>query len=118
MISFQEENRLKISFWLLGDSFLRAFYSIYDGKNKRIGLVGDTAIRPGRGDSDSDSDNSVNPLVYILPGAIVFLCVLAFGLSCCIAYRIRKRQLQLQQSFNPMNTGAGANGNLGPAQGN
>ena len=26
--------------WLLGDPFLRAYYSIYDMESKRIGLVG------------------------------------------------------------------------------
>ena len=42
MISFQEELRENTRFWLLGDSFLRAFYTIYDGENRRIGLVGDS----------------------------------------------------------------------------
>ena len=44
MISFQEERRESTSFWLLGDSFVRAFYTIYDGENKRIGFVGDTVL--------------------------------------------------------------------------
>jgi len=26
--------------WLMGDPFLRAYYSIYDMDNKRIGMVG------------------------------------------------------------------------------
>jgi hypothetical protein len=26
--------------WLMGDAFLRAYYSIYDMENSRIGLVG------------------------------------------------------------------------------
>ncbi len=30
--------------WLLGDNFLRAYYSIYDMDNNRIGLVGDAEV--------------------------------------------------------------------------
>ena len=52
MISFQEENRIDQSFWLLGDSFLRAFYSIYDGQNLRIGLVGSSTLAAGAGDDE------------------------------------------------------------------
>ena len=44
MVTFQEELRAEASFWLLGDSFLRAFYSIYDAENMRIGLVGDITV--------------------------------------------------------------------------
>jgi hypothetical protein len=29
-----------MNFWLMGDPFLRAYYSIYDMDNARIGLVG------------------------------------------------------------------------------
>ena len=41
LVTFMEEERFSTSFWLLGDSFLRAFYTIYDATNKRIGVVGD-----------------------------------------------------------------------------
>ena len=47
MVSFQENSNSEAnSFWLLGDTFLRAFYTIYDGENKRIGIVGDTEVIP------------------------------------------------------------------------
>ena len=58
MISFQKETRVNTSYWVLGDSFMRAFYTIYDGENKRIGLVGDTEIavtEPGEDDDDSSA---------------------------------------------------------------
>lgn len=32
--------RLNYRWWVMGDSFLRAYYSIYDMENKRVGLVG------------------------------------------------------------------------------
>lgn len=46
MVSFQENSKEATSFWLMGDSFLRAFYTIYDGEHKRIGFVGDTEKIP------------------------------------------------------------------------
>ncbi len=46
MVSFQKETRPNTNFWLMGDSFLRAFYTIYDGQNQRIGLVGDSTLVP------------------------------------------------------------------------
>lgn len=104
MISFQEETRPDTTFWLLGDSFLRAFYTIYDFENRRIGLVGDTVIlsksaeqivtteAPDEGIEDSEE---FNLLIYILPGVLCLLCFLAICLSACITYRLRKRQNSL-----------------------
>jgi hypothetical protein len=34
------ENLKNINMWIMGDPFLRAYYSIYDLEKKRIGLVG------------------------------------------------------------------------------
>ena len=39
LISSQGKGIIR-TFWLMGDSFLRAYYSIYDMDNARIGLVG------------------------------------------------------------------------------
>ena len=109
MISFQEENRIDQSFWLLGDSFLRAFYSIYDGQNLRIGLVGSSTLAAGAG-VDEQKDEEINLLIYVLPGAICLLCILAICLSVCITYRLRKRQLALQNGID----GGGLGGPGGP----
>jgi hypothetical protein len=40
MVLIQEEFE-DVWFWLLGDSFLRAFFTVYDIDNKQIALVGD-----------------------------------------------------------------------------
>jgi len=40
IILVQPELAQARSIWLMGDPFLRAYYSIYDLENKRIGLVG------------------------------------------------------------------------------
>jgi hypothetical protein len=40
MVLIQEEFE-SVWFWLLGDSFLRAFFSVYDLENKQVALVGD-----------------------------------------------------------------------------
>lgn len=95
MISFQKETRLNTSYWVLGDSFMRAFYTIYDAENKRIGLVGDTEIVATETSQEEDADAEFNPLIYILPGAICLLCVLAICISICITYRIRRQQISL-----------------------
>lgn len=34
------ELNLQTNMWLMGDPFLRAYYSIYDMDNEKIGLVG------------------------------------------------------------------------------
>ena len=98
MISFQEETRENTSFWLLGDSFLRAFYTIYDGQNKRIGFVGDITYHPDKivdetiGKDDDDSSSGVNILYYILPGVISLLCCVAICISCRLTKKLRQRQ--------------------------
>lgn len=33
-------------YWLMGDSFLRAYLTIYDRTNKRIGFVGNLKTEP------------------------------------------------------------------------
>jgi hypothetical protein len=37
---FKEELASTGSLWIMGDPFLRAYYSIYDMENLKIGLVG------------------------------------------------------------------------------
>lgn len=37
--TFVEETNPKAYFWILGDPFLRAFYSVYDLKLLKVGLL-------------------------------------------------------------------------------
>jgi hypothetical protein len=37
--TFVEETNPKAYFWILGDPFLRAFYSVYDLRHLRVGLL-------------------------------------------------------------------------------
>ena len=90
MISFQRETRENTSYWVLGDSFMRAFYTIYDGENGRIGLVGDTRVLAVEKIEAGNSDAEFNPLIYILPGVFCLLCVCAICISICITYRIKR----------------------------
>mmetsp|Transcript_26517 Transcript_26517/g.33067 ORF Transcript_26517/g.33067 Transcript_26517/m.33067 type:complete len:90 (-) Transcript_26517:794-1063(-) len=88
--------RPNTNFWLLGDSFLRAFYTIYDGENQRIGLVGDSVMRSdGNGSGNVESDLWNNPLVFFLLGALALLCLIAICLSAAFSYRLRKRNFNL-----------------------
>ena len=94
MISFQKESRPNTNYWLLGDSFLRAFYTIYDGEGQRIGLVGDTVLlEKSEIIQDEDAEKGIwdNPLIYFLLAALALLCILAICLSVVFSYRLRKR---------------------------
>ena len=40
MVLVQSETQLQAQMWVMGDPFLRAYYSIYDMDAMRVGLVG------------------------------------------------------------------------------
>jgi len=86
----------------MGDSFLRAFYTIYDGENRRIGLVGDTVIgvNPKAKTEGAEPNFWSNPLVYALPAALCALCLVAVILSIVFSYRLRKRNQELQRGLS------------------
>ena len=59
----REEAGQRRSSWLMGDPFLRAYYSIYDMENNRLGLVGvaETLRSPVPDEDEEGAD------AYILP---------------------------------------------------
>ena len=67
--------------WLMGDPFLRAYYSIYDLDNKRIGLVGvaDTIVQ-----KEEDDDEEV--VIGIIIGATACVVLVFFGCICYYFY--------------------------------
>ena len=48
---FDQELQETSKIWLMGDPFLRAYYSIYDLDKKRIGLVGRAKTTKSEDDS-------------------------------------------------------------------
>lgn len=40
LFTFLEDTNSKSYYWLLGDTFLRAYYLIYDMEKQRVGLAG------------------------------------------------------------------------------
>jgi len=38
-VTFEEEKDPSISYWIFGDAFMRAFYLIYNVKDKQIGIL-------------------------------------------------------------------------------
>ena len=68
--------------WLMGDPFLRAYYSIYDLENKRIGLVGiaDTIVQT---EEDEDEEEVV---IGIIIGATACVLITFFACVCYYCY--------------------------------
>ena len=44
LVTFVEEKNHDFRFWLLGDPFLRAYLTVYDRTNNRIGFVGNAGF--------------------------------------------------------------------------
>jgi hypothetical protein len=79
-------------YWVLGDAFLREYYSIYDMENKKVGLVRAKIALVIEGD-DNSSDYSVGDLSTVLIVLIVITCVVvAASLVICFVYERRRRR--------------------------
>jgi hypothetical protein len=99
----KKEDTIANNMWLMGDPFLRAYYSIYDLEEKKIGLVGiaettraieDKTVSEKAGEAvgeilDSlgiDSEEKLLIWASII-GVVCFLCCCACVQSCFIKSR-------------------------------
>jgi len=75
-----ESNRER---WILGDVFLRAYDSVHDLENRRIGLIGKALTTSGRNrESIAVIDEEGNPAVGIVVALVIF-CSLLIGFFVC-----------------------------------
>ena len=85
MLSFQVLSYSPVNnFWLLGDSFLRSTYSIYDVTNGRIGFVADFAKYRG--------SDALDPLTTLLPLLMLCCCIGGVFTTIVLVTRIIKRR--------------------------
>jgi hypothetical protein len=79
-----------IDYWILGQPFLRKYYSIYDIKNERIGLV---EAASSRFTVDTDSNWWIIPVVLLIGGAII----LFFSLGWTYYKKYSSEKLLIEQ---------------------
>jgi hypothetical protein len=80
MIAFLEETSAYDFFWLLGDPFLRAHYTIYDKMN-RIGFVHNNFPIPAASDGN---------MAVVVPIMLCALVIVVMGCSILVGSRIRE----------------------------
>ena len=84
MLSFQVLADSPVNnFWLLGDSFLRSTYSIYDVTNNKIGFVADFA---------QSSYPALSPLTSLLPLLMCCCCIGGVVTAIIVAARAVKNR--------------------------
>ena len=98
MLTMQEDETEGLYFWLMGDSFLRAFYSIYDVEGQSIGFVGDVVSNAvDLSAVDQIQVVMVNPYIYILPTVLVTLC--CCFIIACLFLKSRRKALPLKDQM-------------------
>lgn len=112
-ILIKPENIKSVNMWIMGDPFLRAYYSIYDLDERKIGLVGvaETVRKEELKELSKNSQDQVfdsfldriraTPTSIVLQVVIGLANVVAFCLLlCACAYchrRMKKRELALME---------------------
>jgi hypothetical protein len=102
IFTIMEDKDPKSYYWLLGDSFLRAYYMIYDMDNKRVGLAG-THLNEGPGVHNTTASNDnmksfIDKYYYYILAGIGGLFVLLF--LCCLCYCKRAKKCCWSQGSN------------------
>ena len=74
-----EDTKTKRERWILGDTFLRAYDSVHDLQNRRIGLIGDALTSSGRKkDNVLIREEEGSPAAGVIISIVVF-CILTAG---------------------------------------
>jgi len=108
LVTFQEEKR-KVYFWLMGDPFLRAFFSLYDVENRRLGLLNMSlpAGSPSRKVEDRfDVRDNYAMLALVFCMSLIVVCLFATSIfmvtrKCCLEKRKFGIQLQAAKEQAP-----------------
>jgi len=75
-------------FWILGDTFLKTYYTVFDMDQRRIGIVG---AKPGLAWSPPDDDHALRRWGWQLILLIVACAVLLVLILSCLIYSCRSR---------------------------
>lgn len=86
-------------FWLLGDIFLRKYYSIHDMDHMKVGLIeaADSEIVPNKKDDDDDDDDSsfaTWKILVIIGSCIIGVCIVVF-----LVWKCRQRNKNLKEHY-------------------